>query len=264
MGKRKSKEIAVAQHRSTDQLQPELERTPLSWLRARYSFHTFSYRDPRAPYSTALAIPVVSPTAVLLGVASTLFQHGRVDAAKAFLARIHVCRAVIDAPKAVVFFRAFHQTRRYETDKYEKTNPRLGLTQPAQSTREYGIPQGAMTVFVGVPSECVADATFALENREHIGTRDSLCSLLNSVEEVASPHGVVFLAPEDVRESFPCVPGLTVVTLSRFRGPFAEPSVGTHWWMSGGENTELVPYLIQGRYEGTSRGKIFVKDVPPA
>jgi hypothetical protein len=50
--------------------------TELTWLRAAYAFHTFTYRDPRSPQSSAPGLPLVSPTAVLLGIASTLFNLG--------------------------------------------------------------------------------------------------------------------------------------------------------------------------------------------
>ena len=55
------------------------DATPLSWLKAAYHLHTFAYRDPRSAFSSATGLPVLSPTAVLLGIASTLFNLGRAD-----------------------------------------------------------------------------------------------------------------------------------------------------------------------------------------
>ena len=93
---------------SHDDLQQDIE---LTWLRARYAFHTFAYRDPRAAYSSAPALPVVSPTTVVLGIASTLFSLGMASEAKAFLEVAHRCQVMVDAPDGVVFFRAFHKVR---------------------------------------------------------------------------------------------------------------------------------------------------------
>src|SRR5438128_11588005 len=87
----------------------------LIWIQARYHLHTFCYRDPRSAFSSPLGIPVVSPTAVLLGIASTLFNLGRADDARAFIGQMHSCRVAVDSPNGAVFFRAFHQLRRYET-----------------------------------------------------------------------------------------------------------------------------------------------------
>jgi len=50
---------------------------------------------------------------------------------------------------------------------------------------------------------------------------------------------------------------VTIVTLSQFKAPI-EP-VSEHWYMSGGKETEKVSYAIPGRFEGTSRGKIYRK-----
>jgi hypothetical protein len=88
---------------------------PLVWLRAIYEFHNFSYRDPRGAFAAAVGLPVVSPTAVLLGVCSTLYERGRQEEAEAFLKTIHLCRVKVDPPQGAVFFRAFHQLRRYVT-----------------------------------------------------------------------------------------------------------------------------------------------------
>src|ERR1700757_584851 len=105
----------------------------LIWLKARYHFHTFAYRDPRSAFSSALGLPVASPTAVLLGIASTLFSLGKADEATIILNNIHHFRVVIESPNGMIFFRAFHQIRRYETDKYGP-NPRIGLTDINQGT----------------------------------------------------------------------------------------------------------------------------------
>lgn len=57
----------------------------------------------------------------------------------------------------------------------------------------------------------------------------------------------------------PSEKGVSIVTLSRFRARPLKPAVSERWWMSGGDGTELVPYLIRGQVRGTSRGKVFVK-----
>ncbi|MBF6571210.1 MAG: hypothetical protein IVW54_20290 [Candidatus Binataceae bacterium] len=229
----------------------------LTWLRAAYAFHTFTYRDPRSPQSSAPGLPVPSPTAVLLGIASTLFNLGRPDEARAFLEHAHVCQVVIDPPTSAVFFRAFHQLRRYETDKYG-SNPRLGLTAINQGIREHALIEGSINVFVGVPSAFDEPVTVALRNRDHFGTRDSLCSLIGDVETCSEPTDIGFLAPEQWQTRPPSTRGVSIVTLARFRGPL-KPAVGDRWWMAGGPETELAPFLIQGRFTGTSRGKIFRK-----
>lgn len=228
----------------------------LVWLKAAYAFHSFAYRDPRSAFSSAMGLPVVSPTAVLLGIASTLFSLGQRDKAEAFLKDAHQAKVIIDPPESMIFFRAFHQIRRYETDKYGP-NPRMGLTDINQGTREYGLPDGSITIYVGVPEAHVKSTRLALVNRDHLGTHDSLCSLVGDVERCDEPKDVLYCALEG---SFP-VPKdgpLTVVTLSRFRGRIRS-TVGDHWWMAGGDDTELVPYLIKGTFHGTSRGKIYRK-----
>ena len=121
--------------------EPAADAVPRTWLRARYHFHTFCYRDPRSAFSSALGIPVVSPTAVLLGIASTLFNIGEADQALAFIRLAHDCRVAVDPPHAAIFFRAFHQLRRYETaisktkKKDFKPNARIGFTQINQGTK---------------------------------------------------------------------------------------------------------------------------------
>jgi hypothetical protein len=229
----------------------------LAWVRADYAFHTFCYRDPRTPQSSAPGLPLVSPTAVLLGIASTLFNLGRAEEARAFLNEAHLCQVVIDPPLGAVFFRAFHQLRRYETEKYG-SNPRLGLTQVNQGTRESALLEGCLRVFVGVPPALVDSAALALRNRDHLGTHDSLCSLIGDVEPCSAPIDVIFLSPEQWQTQPPRQHGVSIVTLARFRGPL-QPAVGERWWMAGGPDTELAPFLIQGSFTGTSRGKIFKK-----
>jgi len=234
----------------------------LSWLRAAYEFHTFTYRDPRAPQSSAPGLPVVSPTAVLLGIASTLFSLGLADDARSFLTHAHLCGVIIDPPDGAVFFRAFHQLRRYETAKHDKKdwkNPRLGLTAINQGVREHALVEGRITIFVGVPEMLVEPVRLALRNRDHLGTRDSLCSLAGDVETCSEPTDVIFLTPEEWQSRPPSTRGVTIVTLARFvKGPL-RPTVSEHWWMAGGSETNLAPYLIKGRFTGTSRGKIYLK-----
>jgi|GEM_PF-2467146 len=254
---KKAKAKAKSKDRQVEGKQAIEPTIPLTWLKAVYKFHTFAYRDPRSAFASAQGLPVVSPTAVLLGIVSTLFSIGRSDEARSFLQVIHICQVVIDPPEGVIFFRAFHQLRRYETDKYDKSNPRLGLTQINQGTREYGLVDGAITVYVGVPVDQIESAKLALLNRDHLGTHDSLCSLLGDVSTCSEPEDVVYLPPEAWQTKLPSVSGVSVLTLSRFKQSIA-PAL-PHWWMSGGEETELVPYLVKGTFRGTSRGKIYRK-----
>ena len=90
----------------------------LEWLRASYHFHSYAYRDPRSVFASGIGLPVVSPTTVLLGIVSTLFSIGMDQEASAFLAIAHICDVIVAAPDGMIFFRAFHQIRRYETMKY--------------------------------------------------------------------------------------------------------------------------------------------------
>lgn len=235
------------------------------WLKAVYAFHSFAYRDSRSAFSSAMGLPVVSPTAIVLGIASTLFSLGEKDRAEEFLKGAHRVKVVIDPPQGMIFFRAFHQIRRYESgimktsrEKF-KPNARLGLTLINQGTREYGIPEGSLTVYVGTPNDYLESVMLALRNRDHLGTHDSLCSLVGDVIVCDEPKDVVYCPltpplqlPKDAR--------VTVIALSRFRGDMAiKSTVGEHWWMAGGDDTELVPYLIRGSFRGTTRGKIYTK-----
>lgn len=229
---------------------------PLIWLKAAYKFHTYAYRDPRSAFASAMGSPVVSPTTVLLGIASTLFSLGKEPEAKAFLGTAHNCKVAIDAPDGVIFFRAFHQLRRYETDKYDKHNPRIGLTNINQGTREYGLVEGQTILYVGIPAEHGETVKLALTNLGHLGTHDSLCSLVGNVEKCSEPKDIVYMPPEQWKTNMQS--GCTAVTLSRFKNTTVEPTL-PHWWMAGGANTEQVPYFIKGRFEGTSKGKIYKK-----
>lgn len=230
---------------------------PLTWVRARYHFHTFCYRDPRSAFSSALGIPVVSPTSVLLGIASTLFNIGKANEAREFIKVAHHCQVVVDPPNGAVFFRIFHQLRRYISTTKGKTH-RAGFTDINQGTKEYALVDGTITLFVGVPQDFVESAKLALRNRDHIGTRDSLCALLGDVEKCEEPTDVVYLPPERWQSQLPPQTGVTILTLSRFTHAL-KPTIGTHWWMAGGDNTERVPYMIKGKFSGTTRGKIYRK-----
>lgn len=229
----------------------------LSWLRAGYAFHTFAYRDPRSAFSSGMGLPVVSPTAVLLGIASTLFNFGKAGEAQFFLDNVHLCRVLIDPPRGAIFFRAFHQLRRYYSTTKGRTE-RAGFTNVNQGTREYSLVDGVVTVYVGVPASLVDSTRSALVNRDHLGTHDSLCSLVGDVEACEEPVCVVY-RPFDGKEIDLADSPLTIITLSRFKQQPLSPTVGKHWWMAGGNGTELVPYLIKGSFRGTTRGKIYTK-----
>ncbi|MCL4477645.1 MAG: hypothetical protein M1381_00885 [Deltaproteobacteria bacterium] len=235
---------------------------PLIWIKAAYKFHTYAYRDPRSAFASAMGSPVVSPTTVLLGIASTLFSIGKACEAKAFLDIAQHCKVVVDAPDGVIFFRAFHQLRRYETgemkvkkEKY-KPNERIGLTKINQGTREYGLVEGQIILYVGIPEEHYEAVKLALTNLGHFGTHDSMCSLIGNAEKCSKPDNVVYIPPEQWETSIPS--GSTAVTLSRFKNDDIKPTL-SNWWMAGGENTERVQYFIKGKFEGTSRGKIYKK-----
>lgn len=236
-----------------------IEIGPLVWLRAQYEFHNFSYRDPRSAFSAAVALPVISPTAVLLGICSTLYESGQQPEAEAFLRTIHRCAVKVDPPDGVIFFRAFHQLRRYVTtqDKGKGLKTNIGFTEINQGTREYGLLQGPLTIYVGVPESQRKFVVVALRDRNHIGTHDSLCSLVGDVEEVAEPKKVLYdpLGEGSIPRGGEPV---TVVTLSRFVSAEFGDSPAP-WKMAGGASTELVPFLIPGRFTGTRAGKIYRK-----
>jgi len=262
---RKARRAQATARETSGSPEPAAPMVPPTWVRARYHFHTFCYRDPRSAFSSALGLPVVSPTAVLLGIASTLFSIGENNEALAFIWVADHCRVAVDPPDSAIFFRAFHQLRRYETaisktkKKDFKPNPRIGFTQINQGTKEYALVDGTITLFVGVPQVVVEATKLALRNRDHVGTHDSLCALVGDVEECDEPSDVVYLPPERWQSQPPQEPGVTILTLSRFSRPFEEPTVGSHWWMAGGDNTERVPYMIKGKFIGTTRGKIYRK-----
>jgi hypothetical protein len=234
---------------------PVSEAAPLVWLKCCYHLHTFAYRDPRSAFSSAVGLPVVSPTAVLLGIASTLFNLGMGDEAQSFLKIANQCGVMIDPPSGAIFFRAFHQLRRYYSTTKGRTS-RVGFTNVNQGTREYAIIDGLITLYVGVPEKYVSSVEIALVNRDHLGTHDSLCSLVGNIEKCERPESVIFspVRKFKLNDSAP----VTTLTLSCFKQQ-SEPTVGKHWWMSGGDDTELVPYVIQGSFRGTTRGKIYRK-----
>ena len=236
----------------------------LAWQKAAFHLHSFAYRDPRSAFASGIGLPVVSPTTVLLGVASSLFSVGEADAARAFLAIAHHCEVLIDAPDGVIFFRAFHQLRRYETMKWGH-NPRFGMTKINQGTREYGLVDGLMTIYIGVPEDQALIVGKALTNLRHLGTSDSLCSLVDTVANCRTPD-LIYLPREEfaqqIRERGVGVlgRGVTTVTLSRFKKDQPLTQTLDHWKMSGDQSdTELTPYVISGFFEGTSRGKIYRK-----
>lgn len=237
----------------------------LTWQRAAYQFHTFAYRDPRSAFASGTALPVVSPTTVLLGVVSTLFSIGEAEQANQFFSIAHKCEVIVDAPDGIVFFRAFHQLRRYETLKYG-ANPKFGLTKINQGTREYGLVEGDVRIFIGVPQEQAENVRLALTNLRHLGTHDSLCSLVSPVGvcEKPKPEEVLYLPSKEVAQELRqqlvkiVESGVTMVTLSRFTGELIQRTL-KHWHMTGGQDTELIAYAIPGIFEGTTRGKIYRK-----
>ena len=248
-----------------NQMEEKEASEELKWLKASYRFHTYSYRDPRSAFATAVGSPVVSPTTVLLGVASTLFRVGLADEARSFLRVAHQCKVIVDPPDGVIFFRAFHQLRRYHTDKYDKSNPRLGMTNINQGTREYGLVEGMMTIFVGALNDQVKSVKIALSNLTHLGTHDSLCSIDGNVEFCSEPSQIMYMPSEDLAKEIHqngmdvLDKGVAIVTLSRFKS--AIQPVSEHWWMSGrDEDTERLSYAIHGKFTGTTRGKIYRKN----
>jgi len=254
----------VAKKQATGDVRSEPAK--LSWLRAAFHFHTFAYRDPRSAFASGIGLPVVSPTTVILGLVSSLFSIGDSEGAKSLLGSAHHSQVLIDAPSGVVFFRAFHQLRRYETLKYG-SNPRFGLTKINQGTREYGLVEGPITIYVAVPPDQVDAARLALINLRHLGTNDSLCSLVGTVEVVDAPSPDVLYQRRDVfaqqvqREGIDVLSlGVTAVTLSTFKSEQPVSQTMAHWKMAGDRvDTELVPYVIPGSFQGTSRGRIYRK-----
>lgn len=114
---------------------------------------------------------MVSPTTVLLGLASALFNLGEADKAHAFLGIVPLCMVVVDHPQGAIFFRAFHQLRRYYSNTKGRAE-RVVLSNINQGTREYGLTEGNITIHVGVPGAHVDSVKLALANRDHLGTHD--------------------------------------------------------------------------------------------
>ena len=246
------------------------------WLKASYHFHTYCYRDPRSAFASGVGIPVVSPTTVFLGLVSTLFRSGRNEEAYNFIKRLESFQLLIDAPDSIIFFRAFHQIRRYETTKKGKNpvtkkwdvpNPRIGLTNINQATKEYGLVEGKYTLYLYLDESLTDNAIFALTNLTHLGTYDSLCSLIGTVEKLDSLPTEIIYHPStevtDKQRSDWLQPGksITMVTLSRFKNRSElSPTVGSYWYMAGGKDTELVTYVIPGKFVGAVKGKIYKKN----
>lgn len=234
------------------------------WLKASYHFHTYCYRDPRSVYASGVGVPVVSPTTIFLGIASTLFRFGKSEEAQVFLSNIESFQLAVDSPDGIIFFRAFHQVRRYHSGKWG-ANPKVGLTLINQATKEYGLTQGEMSVFLGIPEDFKTSVRFALENLTHLGTRDSLCSLNRPVEVVNKPLNVLYqpaheMSPDEVLTHLKSGRPVTMVTLSTFyQNP--QPAVkSSNWFMSGEKGeTKLVSFVVSGTYSGTTYGKIYKK-----
>jgi hypothetical protein len=244
----------------------------LVWLRASYHFHTYAYRDPRSAFASGTAVPVVSPTTVLLGIVSTLFFIGEAEKANEFLSIANQCEVLVDAPNGIIFFRAFHQLRRYHTvykgkDKKNGFNPRYGFTLINQGTRECGLVDGQMTLYVGVPESHEEAVHKALTNLRHLGTHDSLCSLVEEVERCKKPESneVLYMPSKDMAQEARqqlvefVKAGVTMVTLSRFKKDKPIEKTLKHWHLSGGQNTELITYAVLGSFQGTVKGKIYRK-----
>jgi len=83
---------------------------------------------------------------------------------------------------------------------------------------------------------------------------------VGDVEICDEPKDLLYWPVEAVSFKMPS-PGekVTAVTLSRFKDVSIRPTVGNHWWMAGGDDTELISYMIPGTFTGTSRGKIYRK-----
>lgn len=237
------------------------------WLRAKYHFHTYCYRDPRSVYSSTVGTPVVSPTTIILGIYSTLFRLGMKEEAINFFKEKDNIQILVDTPNGIIFFRAFHQVRRYETSKYGE-NPRLGLTKINQATKEYGLVDGEFAVYIFISDENLVKASkIALSNLTHLGTHDSLCSLTGLVELDEEPKNVIYqpsysFPKEHTLQLLQENKSITLVSLSKFKaGDLAESPFGQHWYLSGGDETEILTYVIQGSFRGTTNGKIYKKNI---
>lgn len=233
----------------------------MNWLKASYRFHTYCYRDPRSAFSSGIGVPVVSPTTVFLGIASSLFRLGRKDDAEKFLSNISNFNLYVDTPDGIIFFRAFHQVRRYESKKWDLNNPRLGLTLINQATKEYGIVEGEMKIYIKVSEDLTEVVRCGLENLTHLGTRDSLCSLQDNVEQGDVPNNIIYYPSEEIENPIELLQTggpITMVTLSRFT---ISPKPIIHNWYMAGEkgSTELITFVIPGKFQGTTRGKVYKK-----
>lgn len=246
------------------------EPPPLAWQKASYSFHSYAYRDPRTVFAAGSGSPVVSPTTVLLGLVATLFAFGRTEDAKALLPILHQCEVLVDAPDGIIFFRAFHQLRRYEhwyigKEKSKGPEPRVGLTKINQGTKEYGLVEGVTTLYVATPNEHIEAISFALENLRHLGSHDSLCSLEGPVERCQKPLNVIYATGENFGEQISSGQfslgelNVTRVTLSRLTSGLIWQNGKINWFLAGGSETEQVSYVIPGSLRGTTRGKIYRK-----
>ena len=122
-----------------------------------------------------------------------------------------------------------------------------------------------MTVFIGVPNDQVEYAKISLTNFTHLGTHDSLCSIDGDVKSCSEPLQIIYMPSKDLAKEIHkngldiLDKGVTIVTLSNFKNAI-QPVVGRHWWMSGGDDTELLSYTIPGKFNGTTRGKIYRKN----
>jgi len=248
----------------------------LVWLKASYHFHTYAYRDPRSVFASAVGIPVVSPTTIKLGVISSLFRLGLKEGAENFAKELKNIKVIIDSPNGIIFFKAFHQLRRYESSKWDepkkgKVNFRVGLTNINQGTREYGLMDGEMAIYVGVPFQMKETVKEALVNITHLGTHDSLCSLVGNVNEASPTEDIIFIEStkfpkERILNYLNEQKSVVMVTLSDFEdGISPEPVLNYeqqgYWWMSGGKDTVKKTFVIPGKFEGTTRGKIYRKHI---
>ncbi|RUM89848.1 MAG: hypothetical protein DSZ24_00240 [Thermodesulfatator sp.] len=236
---------------------PPGKEVPALWLRAAYLFHTYTYRDPRACYNTAPATPVPSPTAVILGLAATLFRFGRLEEALNLMQNAHLFRVILEPPRAVAFFWALLQMRRYQPGRRGYLP---GYTEIDRTIREFGLPEGPLTVYVRLPEEKWRDTVrFALENLEYLGAHDSLTSIVEPVEEISSPPEEIFLPEEEARKrGLAELSGYTAVTLTEFEKPLR--FTPEKW----GYSESVAPkkrFLIPGTVEGTPKGKVYWREV---
>jgi hypothetical protein len=142
------------------------------------------------------------------------------------------------------------------------------MTNINQGTREYGLVDGMMTIFVGAPHDQVEYVKNALVNLTHLGTHDSLCSIDGNAEFCSEPSQVMYMPSNDLAKEIHqngldvLDKGVAIVTLSCFKSESViQPVVSERWWMSGrDEDTERLSYAIHGKFAGTTRGKIYRKN----